>query len=281
MKAIEKMLVDAGVMDPASVQFVDLCSGKSLTATLLTLLYPTSPVLAVDRVHPATAPHFVAPAQFLQADIHHPSFPAMLRDALDSDRQTIVCGMHLCGALSPSAVELFAELPSCIGMVLSPCCLPSNHLYNNAQMSGSKDPRTQYEHWCTSLGDFMKPHVQHDSDGLVTVKIDPHILSTKNMIICGVRHTSCEASKHAGPASRTGIPLQQLCSQARKFASRAHSARAAMLERKKSNAEKREAWDREHQTARYASARHGRNPEARLVRAWSHQLLSANPETIQ
>lgn len=66
-------------------------------------------------------------------------FPATLADTLDAAAATsapsrqaapsvagprcVAVGMHLCGMLSPCAIDLFAATPSLEALILVPCCL--------------------------------------------------------------------------------------------------------------------------------------------------------------
>lgn len=163
VKAIEEILRNTGLADqPESLTFVDLCCGKSLTAALLAHLYPGSVVIAVDRGNAATVPHFQPPLRYIQADIHAVGFAKRLSEEIVPGSPIFVCGMHLCGALSPCAVELASQLPSVRGLVLSPCCLPSSKLYDNALHSGTRDTDLQYTHWCESLADYISSKFSTD-----------------------------------------------------------------------------------------------------------------------
>ena len=68
-------------------------------------------------------------------------------------------GMHLCGPLSPRAVEIFAALPAAVGIILSPCCLPSKKLSSVASDSGSTVPVDQYKHWSVTMSCVITPAV--------------------------------------------------------------------------------------------------------------------------
>lgn len=85
------------------------------------------------------APHYYGNASYVQADVFATGFVELLRAKLEAvgGFPTIMCGMHLCGALSPEAVDIMAQLPTVVGLVLSPCCLPSKKLSDVAWHSGS------------------------------------------------------------------------------------------------------------------------------------------------
>ena len=80
------------------VAFLDLCCGKSLNSTLLTLLYPNAQVVAIDMINPACAPHFSGQAEYMEANIFEPGFVADVA-AKVGNRPVVVVGMHLCGKL--------------------------------------------------------------------------------------------------------------------------------------------------------------------------------------
>jgi hypothetical protein len=156
IKGVERILEQTGLADCAeTVTFVDLCCGKSLTAALLNQRYPKSSIVAVDRVSPGTIPHFRPPLRYLQADIHAVDFAEQLAATINPGSPIVLCGMHLCGALSPCAVELAESVPMVVGLVLSPCCLPNSKLYDNARLSSTRIPAEQYAHWCSSLAGYI------------------------------------------------------------------------------------------------------------------------------
>ena len=138
---------------PAAV--VDLCCGKGYLSLLLALECPTLPIIAVDNNAKIDLEHISAIPNltFLQADVMAASFGAALAtalasalasardsaagvagggagcaDALSAGLQPtrsscIALGMHLCGPLSPRAIELFAGCDALSSLVLVPCCL--------------------------------------------------------------------------------------------------------------------------------------------------------------
>lgn len=163
VQAAGRIICGVGLDDATqSITFVDLCCGKSLTAALLSHRYAGAAVVAVDRVSPRTVPHFSPPLQYVQADVLTDDFQDKLMSAIAPNSPIIICGMHLCGALSPCAVELATQLPNVVGLVLSPCCLPSNKLYDNASVSGTRDPVAQYDAWCTSLAEYVELNFEEE-----------------------------------------------------------------------------------------------------------------------
>ena len=138
-KSLRKEIIEAyavltvleSTLDPKAppTVLIDLCSGKGFLATVLALEYPHAFVLQVDNNPQIKTDHVAAlpNLEFLRADIMHEGFGAVLADALamaDGDRRCcMVIGMHLCGLLSPRAIELFGCQPELDGLCLVPCCL--------------------------------------------------------------------------------------------------------------------------------------------------------------
>lgn len=87
--------------------------------------------MRLTRADPYCAGHVdvVPNLRFVAADIMHGSFAATLASELCSAApctQAHLCvavGMHLCGALSPRAIDLYASLEGIDALVLVPCCL--------------------------------------------------------------------------------------------------------------------------------------------------------------
>lgn len=133
---------------------VDLCSGKGYLSLLLALEYPHLPIVAVDLNPKIKDEHYAAVPNlhFMRADILAPSFGADLEAAVDAaldgaapggdaaspagdaggdlcvsatapPSSCIALGVHLCGPLSPRAIQLFDASPRMRALVLVPCCL--------------------------------------------------------------------------------------------------------------------------------------------------------------
>ena len=148
-------------------------------------------MVAVDRLTERIAPHFFGKIEYLRADILANKFPAELSQCFpcslpgtaaaaelgtpaatqSADRNVsgevqssavvpvIVCGMHLCGVLSPRAVDLVVGQPAVVGIVLSPCCFPSKKLLDIRIEAGTNEPTAQYAHWCKILADYIAPQM--------------------------------------------------------------------------------------------------------------------------
>jgi len=114
------------VKRPTPSAVVDLCSGKGFLSILLALECPSLTILAVDLNKSIKSEHFdlLPNLTFLRADIMKESFVDVLHTALDGHGTSCVAlGMHLCGLLSPRAIQLFEAIPCLTSLLLVPCCL--------------------------------------------------------------------------------------------------------------------------------------------------------------
>eukprot|EP00035_Acanthoeca_spectabilis_P029086 m.473208 g.473208 ORF g.473208 m.473208 type:complete len:530 (+) comp33937_c0_seq1:32-1621(+) len=177
------------------VDIVDLCCGKGLTTVLLTLLSgnPDARIVAVDKVSAGSAPHLPEQAVYIEADVFDEGFPAQLRGSLRKGVPTVLCGMHLCGALSVAAIELFAELPDAVGCVLVPCCLPSRRRFNCREslptVYASSDPRVQGAEWARVLATFLG---RVPGTEVTACARDNGILSERNTCVTAIRRAAAE-----------------------------------------------------------------------------------------
>jgi hypothetical protein len=109
----------------AGATLIDCCSGRGLTAVLLSLLYPRARVVMLDAdggmqlAHVAARPNLT----FQQLDIFSPATAAVLGAIAAGAAACVVVGTHLCGSLSPRLIDLFVSVPGVHGLVLCPCCL--------------------------------------------------------------------------------------------------------------------------------------------------------------
>jgi hypothetical protein len=130
------------------ITLVDLCSGFGYLSMLLAEALPQDrldKILLVDRAWPlASEPprdHHIS-AHHLHADIgwRVPLIPVRCNINKKSERGKLdaifssapgpvfIFGVHLCGALSIRAVELFNAHPQATFFALKPCCLPNKSL---------------------------------------------------------------------------------------------------------------------------------------------------------
>ena len=131
--------VETAAQPPSAI--VDLCCGKGFLSLLLALEHPWLPIVLVDSNplikmdHVAALPNLT----FMRADIGRREFTDELVLAIESATQALsagaplaardrafnvgLVGMHLCGPLSPRAIDIFGQTASFGSLVLVPCCL--------------------------------------------------------------------------------------------------------------------------------------------------------------
>ena len=106
---------------------LDVCSGKGIIATLLSLLLPEARVTMLDvdgrmdLSHVADRPNL----EFEHLDLFSREAAGTLERLARADgcHRTLALGMHLCGALSPRLATLWAHVEAIDAMLLCPCCL--------------------------------------------------------------------------------------------------------------------------------------------------------------
>ena len=133
---------------PPPRAIIDLCSGKGFLSLILALEFPSIPIIAVDVHRGIKVEHFEAlpNLRFVRADIMASEFGGALENELDaatrgvaaghaadasngiavssaSRSSCVALGMHLCGRLSPRAIEIFGNSEALSALVLVPCCL--------------------------------------------------------------------------------------------------------------------------------------------------------------
>ena len=118
---------------------LDVCSGKGLTATLLSFLLPRARVVMLDSnsamqlAHVAARPNLAFEEFDLFATTAGDTLARLARgggggeDAPPREEGApvacVAIGTHLCGTLSPRLVDLAVRVPEIGGLVLCPCCL--------------------------------------------------------------------------------------------------------------------------------------------------------------
>jgi len=191
---------------------VDLCSGKSMTTSLLAVNHPGVVVTAIDRLASRFVPHYAAAGKlsvtYHEMDVLADGFVEKVAEMVEVvGRPTVVMGMHLCGKLSERAIETFHRIPLARVCVLSPCCLPHRDdappalapLYRS-RTSFTVDAE-QYAAWGRHLEEKLRQLGAEVEAGPVE-----DMLSIKNTVICA-RKPECapsvldSSSKHDGRAA--------------------------------------------------------------------------------
>lgn len=166
------------------IVIIDLCCGKSLTATLCGDMFPDCEVVAVDRRPAKFLPHFDAlpNVRFVQADLFKRSdliATLLAADAKDRAPVGLVVGMHLCGLLSEAAIAMFNGTAAARCLLLSPCCLPKATL-SPVVARANKLRVNQYDYWSIHL--LMRVAAARRN-----LARDEAILSTRNAVIVAVK----------------------------------------------------------------------------------------------
>ena len=184
--------------------FIDLCAGKGFLSVVLALEFPSAFVLQVDNNPRIKTEHIAALAnlRYLHADIMDTSFATMLSQELDAIHSKappstrpryVAMGIHLCGPLSPRAIELFGALDSIEALILVPCCLDrrtDGPVKAKAKILGL-DP---YEVKVQQLHSLLVEHTEHvhvfRDLAMRTQSGEQHHAGAKNAIMLARRHVS-------------------------------------------------------------------------------------------
>ncbi len=174
-----------------NVFIIDLCSGKSMTAALCSVLFPkeyNNKVLAVDKLPSHMVPHYDVQEEYkkgggvkgmkmkdscityLSRDIMTDTFYNELEEEIkyhtsrmeygkqqqqhqqQQCRTVVLVGMHLCGKLSERAIEFFNKIQDIQAIVLSPCCLPKLRKgKDDTFMTSKESDEDKYMDWSNHL----------------------------------------------------------------------------------------------------------------------------------
>jgi len=155
------------------IMIVDVCSGKGFFSLLAAHEFPNSHVLMIDKDTRMDVQHIQS-----RSNMHLWSVDIVvtanlnerIREEIRSFQQkkennarVIMVGMHLCGDLSPRAVELFDQLLEDVHhLILAPCCLHKVHdskLKQKAKADGIDPYRAKvdqlYQMTCHVVGEEL------------------------------------------------------------------------------------------------------------------------------
>ena len=122
------------VVTPGPVIF-DACSGRGVTACLLSFWFPTAKIVMMDSNGAMDLSHVRALPNrnvvFRHVDLYGASVVEVIRKETNAagdvfgekKRVAVLAGTHLCGALSPRLIDLCFGLDEVDGMILCPCCI--------------------------------------------------------------------------------------------------------------------------------------------------------------
>lgn len=117
--------------DGAGALIFDVCSGRGITALLLSFWFPGARIVmmdsngAMDLLHVRARSNLV----FRHVDLYGESAVEAIREETEAARArdagfvAVVVGVHLCGALSPRLIDLAFRMSEIDGMILCPCCI--------------------------------------------------------------------------------------------------------------------------------------------------------------
>mmetsp|Transcript_29785 Transcript_29785/g.45152 ORF Transcript_29785/g.45152 Transcript_29785/m.45152 type:complete len:240 (-) Transcript_29785:11-730(-) len=132
---------------------IDMCSGKGFFSLLAAHEFPNSHIIMIDKdtrmdvQHIQTRPNIefwrldimltTNLQERIQTQIREVRRNKMKKDDNDNDAVVVVImvGMHLCGNLSPRAVDLYELVPEIRHLILVPCCLHKVHDFELKQQA--------------------------------------------------------------------------------------------------------------------------------------------------
>ena len=222
---------------PSTWHVVDLCCGKGVTATLVSLR--GFEATACDRVDPITLPHWGGKSGvdvgYICGDILGPSFAQTLAGRLEAaggdlgekeegeeeegeaeggaeaeeegrcrwKKPVSLLGMHLCGELSIRAIDLFRRIPAARLLVLCPCCLPRKGFAGVPDWIYDDSPvhADQYHLWAEWL---MARLAEAVPTATIETREAPDMLSVKNTLIVAKKRPPCSKPPGRQPRPAAG-----------------------------------------------------------------------------
>ena len=179
-----------------NILFFDMCSGKGITALMLTMRFPLAKIICVDIRPPSETEYHLHEGAFenisrITGSVYDEEIVEDVINQTPTDGTCIVLGTHLCGNLSVVAIDTIAQYPEKVSTaIVAPCCLPRQkkpkkllHVpgagwgYDTTQLARQKgvDP---YDLWLERL--FERAPAADDKKRIVR---DDDMISTKNNFI--------------------------------------------------------------------------------------------------
>jgi len=187
-------------MDARRVVWVDCCSGVGLTSLLLSLAFPESRVIALDKISSFAVANHTEPGgsvEYMECDLFSDAAVAKINDEItavaggDGDSVGVLVGMHLCGMLSLRIVALFQQTSRVRGLIVCPCCLPKSKAHPVARRAVRLNV-DNYRLWCIEVANSARGmrgnsvHMLPDDDlGEVTPRC--HMIIASKGPECGVQ----------------------------------------------------------------------------------------------
>ena len=205
------------VVTPGNVVIFDACSGRGVTAALLSFWFPDAEIVMMDSNGAMDLSHVRALPNrnvvFRHVDLYGASVVEVIRketarDGGDDDgefgkgrsgrkRTAVLVGTHLCGALSPRLIDLCFGLDEVDGMILCPCCI-KGQLGGDCMRAAKTRGVSAYVVLCETLARLCEREVGLPSGtkevvgavgfdpgtvGSVSVRADPGVCSPVNCFI--------------------------------------------------------------------------------------------------
>jgi len=181
---------------------IDLCSGSSVTASLMLHLLPGIAITAVDMVDPDKLPHIQAAGfgrrsfTYLKSDIYDETLVTKLRQRTqeiitqnnNENVTTVIFGMHCCGLLSLRAIEIFQQT-NADSAFLMPCCLPPKSGTSERiekAIYETTDQAEQYQRWAIFLRQTLSSSGKERCVVETNLNQVRHVMSPRNALITGV-----------------------------------------------------------------------------------------------
>ncbi|KAJ1480699.1 hypothetical protein T484DRAFT_1956019 [Baffinella frigidus] len=172
--------------DGRGLTILDMCSGKGMTASLLALMLPAAKVTMFDcngemgLEHVAAIPNL----DFRCFDVFSPDASDILAEAAGDASAAIVIGTHLCGALSPRLIDIFACTPRLDGLALCPCCLKGSIRGSIMQAARARGVKP-YQVLVQTLKNLCESEL--GEKGTVDLVVDQEVLSPANAFIVATK----------------------------------------------------------------------------------------------
>ena len=179
-----------------NILFFDMCSGKGITALMLSMRFPLAKIVCVDIRPVGATEHHLHEGAFenisrITGSVYDEDIVKDVINQTPANGTCIVLGTHLCGNLSVVAIDTIAQYPEQVSTaIVAPCCLPRQkkpkkllHIpgagwgYDTTQLARQQgiDP---YDLWLERL--FERAPAAEDQKNIVR---DDDMISTKNNFI--------------------------------------------------------------------------------------------------
>lgn len=174
------------------IVFYDICSGKGVASSFLTLMFPQAHIKMVDFDNFLNLEHLQLPCMqnvsYNHLDIYTDAFESFVKSELDycrlHGRTPIFLGLHLCGTLSTRLGSLYNKLEHMPMLVISPCCMPRRKRKDKSKHRDfiKKNGWNGYDFWCLSVFVGLDSFTSYRN-----IRQDMFVASEKNKYIYACR----------------------------------------------------------------------------------------------